>query len=179
VVSPDSSKEDFMQNAVYCLATNETQANEILTHLRNLGFSTSEISVLLRHQGDTRNITLKENAVRAAEKGGIVGGVLGGGVGLNALVIPGLGAFLALGPLLSAFAGAAVGSAVGGLAGGTGALGRLGLPEEIQGHVYDRLEAGDILIAVHSSDPAVRDKAYRVFRSSGADDVYYAGPLAA
>ena len=28
-----------MKNAVYCLATSEEQADAILTHLRNLGFS--------------------------------------------------------------------------------------------------------------------------------------------
>jgi hypothetical protein len=167
-----------MKNTIYCLASSEPQANEILTHLRNLGF-TSEISVLLKNQGTTRDMTLKEDAIRGAEKGGLLGGALGGIAGLSALAIPGIGPFLALGPILSAIGGAAVGSAVGGLAGGTGAISSLGLPSDIEREVHDRLEHGDILIAVHSNDPQLRDRASRVFRSAGSEDIYYSGEHAA
>jgi DNA-binding transcriptional MerR regulator len=66
-----------MKSAVYCLASTEPQANEILTHLRNLGFSTSEISVLLKER-ETRNISVKEDAIRGAKKGALAGGVIGG-----------------------------------------------------------------------------------------------------
>ena len=61
-----------MENAVYCLASTEPQADEILQHLRNLGFSASEISILLKDK-DTRNISVKEDAFRGARKGGIAG----------------------------------------------------------------------------------------------------------
>src|SRR5215212_6600051 len=97
-----------MNDTVFCLATAEPQANEILTHLRNLGFSTSEVSVLL-HQRETKNISMKEDAVRGAEKGGLVGSVLGALAGLTALTIPVLGPLAVAGPLLSALGGAAVG----------------------------------------------------------------------
>jgi hypothetical protein len=160
-----------MENAVYCLALSEPQANEILTHLRNLGFSASEISILLKDK-DTRNISVKEDAVRGAKKGGLAGGILGALAGLTVLTVPALGALVVAGPIVSALGGAAVGGVVGGLAGGSGALTHIGIPEESRSRLEQKLNDGAILIAVHSSDPARRDKALRVFKSSGADEIY-------
>jgi len=160
-----------MENSVYCLASSEPQANEILTHLRNLRFSSSEISVLLKDK-ETKNISVKEDAIRGARKGGIAGGVLGALAGLTALSIPAVGPLLAAGPLLGAFGGAAVGGVVGGLAGGSGALTHIGIPEEHTPRIEEKIHDGAILIAVHSNDPARLDRALRVFKSSGAEDIY-------
>ena len=160
-----------MENTVYCLASSEPQANEILTHLRNLRFSSSEISILLKDK-ETKNISVKEDAIRGARKGGIAGGVLGALVGLTALSIPAVGPLLAAGPLLGAFGGAAVGGVVGGLAGGSGALTHIGIPEELTPRIEEKIHDGAILIAVHSNDPARLDRALRVFKSSGAEDIY-------
>lgn len=159
-----------MENAVYCLASSEPQADEILTHLRNLGFS-SEISILLK-SNDTRNISVKEDAVRGAEKGGLAGGILGALAGLTVLTVPALGPLVVAGPILSALGGAAVGGMVGGLAGGSGALTRIGVPEQDSPRLEQKLQDGSILIAVHSSDPVRLDRAFRVFKSSGADEIY-------
>jgi len=160
-----------MENTVYCLASSEPQANEILTHLRNLRFSSSEISILLKDK-ETKNISVKEDAIRGARKGGIAGGVLGALAGLTALSIPAVGPLLAAGPLLGAFGGAAVGGVVGGLAGGSGALTHIGIPEEHTPRIEEKIHDGAILIAVHSNDPARLDRALRVFKSSGAEDIY-------
>jgi len=167
-----------MENTIYCLATTEPQADEILTHLRNLGFSSSEISILLK-SNDTRNISVKEDAVRGAKAGGIAGGVLGALAGLTILTVPVLGPLAVAGPIISALGGAAAGGVVGGLAGGSGALARIGVPEHQSERLTRRLEEGAILIAVHSSDPVRRDRALRVFKSSGADEIYSAEDLAA
>jgi hypothetical protein len=167
-----------MENAVYCMASTEPQANEILTHLRNLGFSASEISVLLKAK-DTRNISVKEDAIRGAATGGLAGGILGALAGLTALAVPVLGPMLVAGPILSALGGAAVGGVVGGLAGGSGALTHIGIPERDAARLEQRLNDGGILIAVHSTDPARRDRAVRVFKSAGADEIYSRGDLAA
>ena len=116
-----------MKNAVYCLAHSEEQADAILTHLRNLDFRSSEVSVLLQ-DNVTKNISVKEDVVRGAEKGSLVGGALGALAGLTALTIPVVGPILAAGPITAAIGGAAVGGVVGGLAGGSGALTRIGVP---------------------------------------------------
>ena len=55
----------------------------------------------------------------------MVGGGLGWLAGIGALAIPGLGPFIAAGPIMAALAGAGVGGAVGGL---TGALVGMGIP---------------------------------------------------
>jgi hypothetical protein len=160
-----------MKDTVYCLASSEPQANEVLTHLRNLGFSASEISILLKDK-KTKNISVKEDAIRGARKGGIAGGVLGALAGLTALSIPALGPLLVSGPLLAAMGGAAVGGVVGGLAGGSGALTHIGIPEDHTPRLEQKIHDGAILIAVHSDNPVRLDRALRLFKSSGADEVF-------
>jgi hypothetical protein len=168
----------FMENAVYCLASSEPQANEILTHLRNLGFSSSEISILLKEK-DTKNISVKEDAIRGAEKGGIAGGILGALAGLTIVTVPVLGALIVAGPIIAALGGAAVGSMVGGLAGGSGALTHIGIPEADSARIESKLHLGGILIAVQSPDPARRERAFRAFKSNGADEIFGDEDLAA
>jgi hypothetical protein len=167
-----------MKHAVYCLASNEPQANEILTHLRNLRFSASEVSILLKDK-DTKNISVKEDVIRGARKGGIAGGVLGALAGLTAVSIPAVGPILVAGPFVAGLGGAAVGSMVGGLAGGSGALTRVGIPEEHTHRFEQKIQDGAILIAVHSDNPAHLDRALRLFKSSGAEEIYGDRDLAA
>jgi uncharacterized membrane protein len=167
-----------MKNTVYCISSTETQANDILMHLRNLGFSSSEVSVLLKAK-ETKNISMKEDAVREAEKGGLVGGALGALAGLTIFTAPILGPLAIAGPIIAAIGGAAVGGMIGGLAGGTGALVRIGIPENLAPDVERKIENGAILIAVHGSDPARMDRALRVFKASGAEEVYTEEDLAA
>jgi hypothetical protein len=162
-----------MKNAVYCLARSEEQADAILTHLRNLHFTASEVSVLLRDK-ETKNISVKEDVIRGAEKGGLVGGALGA-IAVTAVSLPILGPILVAGPILAAIGGAAVGGVVGGLAGGSGALTRIGIPENASPRLEQMLHDGGILIAVHSNDPARLDTALQVFKSSGADEIYAPG----
>ncbi len=167
-----------MRNTVYCVAFMEPQANDILLHLRNLGFSSSEVSVLLKAK-ETRNISMKEDALREAEKGGVVGGSLGALAGLTIFTAPILGPLAIAGPIIGALGGAAVGGVVGGLAGGTGALTRIGIPEAVAQRLEQKIQDGAILIAVHSEDPVRLDRAVRVFKASGADEVYSEEDLAA
>jgi len=167
-----------MKDTVYCVASTETQANDILMHLRNLRFSSSEVSVLLRAK-DTKNISMKEDAVRDAEKGGLVGGALGALAGLTIYTAPILGPLAFAGPIISAIGGAAVGGMIGGLAGGTGALTRIGIPEDITPRLEQKIKSGAILIAIHADDPAKLDRALRVFKASGAEEVYSREDLAA
>ena len=67
--------------------------------------------------------------------------------GIGALAIPGLGPFIAAGPLLAALSGAAAGAAVGGL---TGALVGMGIPE-YEAKLYEgKLRNGNLLVSVHT-----------------------------
>ena len=101
----------------------ETQADRIVASLQGSGFSTNDISVLLPDRRGTRdfahehNTKAPEGAVAGVAGGSVVGGTLGLLAGIGALAIPGLGPFIAAGPLMAALSGAAVGGAVGGVAG--------------------------------------------------------------
>ena len=57
-----------------------------------------------------------EGATTGAGTGAVVGGALGWLAGIGALAIPGLGPFIAAGPIMAALAGVGVGGAVGGAA---------------------------------------------------------------
>ena len=153
-----------MATGVYCMTPDEHRANAILTGLRNTGFS-SEISVLIGDEADSRDISLKENATRGVKIGTVVGALV-------ALTLPGIGEALIIGPLLAALTGAAAGGAVGGLAGGSGAIGRIGLPEEVSNRINQGVSKGEILIAVHTDDPAKQQAALTIFRNEKVEYVY-------
>jgi hypothetical protein len=100
--------------------------------------------------------------------GGALGGTIGLLAGLGAIVLPGVGALVAAGPVLAALSGAAAGAAVGGIA---GALIGLGIPE-IEARTYEgKLHGGNILIAVHSASREDRAMAVDMMRRAGAHDV--------
>jgi hypothetical protein len=160
-----------MQNTVYCLASTEPQANDIFTHLRSSGFRASDFSVVLK-QKETKNVSMEENAVHSAETEGLVGGALGVLAGFTWFAIPAVGPFVASGWFVAALAGTALGGVVRRTAGGSGAFTLMGIPQNAIPRLHYRLHRGSILIAVHSHDPARRDKALRIFKSARAEDIY-------
>jgi hypothetical protein len=116
-------------------------------------------------------MSLKEDAVRGAKVGSVIGALI-------ALTLPGIGQVLVMGPLLAALTGAAAGGAVGGLAGGSGAVGSVGLPDAVAKRFNQGVSKGEILISVHTDDPAKRAEALGIFKAENAEYVYQE-PLAA
>src|SRR5258706_12780470 len=118
--------------AVFALARDEGQACTIVDNLKAAGFSNNDISVLLPDKAGTRDFAHEkgtkapEGAVTGAGTGGVLGGALGWLAGVGALAIPGLGPFIAAGPIIAALSGAAGGATAGCL---LGAPGRMGIPE--------------------------------------------------
>src|ERR1039458_751461 len=108
-----------MKKSVMCIVQNQTQANSIVGNLQNAGFSSSDISVLFPDRQGSKdfahehNTKAPEGAVAGAGAGGALGGTIGLLAGIGALAIPGLGPFIAAGPLLAALSGAAAGATVG------------------------------------------------------------------
>ena len=78
--------------------------------------------------------------------GGVIGGTLGLLAGVGLLAIPGMGPFIAAGPIMAGLAGLGVGGAVGGV---TGALIGMGIPEFEAKRYEGRLQKGEILLSVH------------------------------
>jgi len=163
-----------MAKAVVCLAKSEPQAEEIVSELKAAGFSNNDISVLFPDKTGTRDFAHEhhtkapEGAATGAGTGGVLGGVLGWLVGAGTLAIPGLGPFIAAGPILAALGGASVGATVGGL---TGALVGMGIPE-YEAKLYEgKLREGNILLSVHTDDGEQRKRAKEIFQNCGAEDV--------
>jgi hypothetical protein len=163
-----------MAKAVFGIANTYAQAEIIVDSLKAAGFSQNDISVLLPDKDGTRdfahekNTKAPEGAATGAGTGGVLGGVLGWLVGIGSLAIPGVGPFVAAGPIMAALGGAAVGTAVGGL---TGALIGLGIPE-YEAKLYEgKLRQGNILISVHSENSKETDRAEAVLKRANAQDI--------
>jgi hypothetical protein len=163
-----------MAQAVFGLAKTEAQAISIVERLKAVGFSPNDISVLFPDKTGTRDFAYEqhtkapEGAAAGAGTGGILGGALGWLVGIGALAIPGLGPFIAAGPIMAALSGAAAGAALGGL---TGALIGLGIPEYEAKRYEGKIKEGNILISVHTDDRDERARAKRILEEAGAEDV--------
>jgi hypothetical protein len=163
-----------MSKAVFCTAKTEPQAERIVNELRSAGFQGDDISALFPDKTGTRDFAhaqktkAPEGAATGAGTGGLLGGGLGWLVGIGALAIPGVGPFIAAGPILAALGGAAVGATVGGLA---GALVGMGIPE-IEAKQYEgKIRDGNILISVHAEDRDERSRAKDIFKRAGAEDI--------
>jgi len=157
-----------MKASVYCTTRTVAQAENIIAGLKSAGFSNNDISALLPDKRGTRDFAHEHNtkAPEGAATGGVAG--LGVGAGIGALAIPGVGPFIAAGPIMAALGGAAVGSAAGGV---IGALVGMGIPE-FEAKRYDtKIREGNILISVHTEDGDQRDVAKEIFKRNDADDI--------
>src|SRR2546421_12025626 len=157
--------------SVFALTQDEGQACRIVDHLRAAGFSNDDISVLLPDKAGTRDFAVEkgtkapEGAITGAGTGGVVGGTLGWLAGIGALAIPGLGPFIAAGPIMAALAGAGVGGTVGGI---VGALVGMGIPEYEAKRYEGRIKSGGILLSVHCDNSEWTKKAKQILEQTGA-----------
>jgi hypothetical protein len=163
-----------MKKAVIAIVETRAQAEAIVERLQAKGFGANEISVLFPDNKGTKafaheqHTKAPEGAAAGAGAGGVIGGTLGVLAGIGALAIPGLGPFIAAGPIMAGLSGIAAGAAVGGF---TGALVGMGIPE-FEAKMYEtKLKAGNILISVHTEDGDDRKRAVDVFKSAGVKDV--------
>jgi hypothetical protein len=166
------------KKSVFCIATSRGQADQIVDQLKNANFSNNDISVLFPDKDTTRdfahekNTKAPEGAVAGAGTGGVIGGALGWIAGIGALAIPGVGPFIAAGPIIAALSGVAIGATVGGIAGG---LIGLGIPE-IEAKRYEgKIKAGNLLISVHTEDSEEITRAKEIFTKAGAQDICVTG----
>jgi hypothetical protein len=163
-----------MAQAVFCLAKTEAQALSIVAELKSVGFSPNDISVLFPDKTGTKDFAHEhhtkapEGAATGVGAGTVLGGALGWLVGIGALAIPGLGPFIAAGPIMAALSGAAAGAALGGV---TGALIGLGIPEYEAKRYEGKIQEGNILISVHTEDRQERTRAKEIFERAGAEDI--------
>jgi len=146
--------------------------------LRLAGFRNTDISVMFPENVGTKDFAHEkgtkapEGATAGAGTGAVVGGAVGWLAGIGALAIPGLGPFIAAGPIVAALAGAGVGGTLGGL---TGALVGMGIPEYEAKRYEGRVKSGGILLSVYSDNSEWTRKAKSILEGTGAEDVSSTG----
>jgi len=164
--------------SVFGIATSEAAAAQIVRRLESAGFPLDDISVMFSDEGRTRdfahekNTKAPEGAATGAGAGLVAGGALGWMAGIGMLAIPGVGPFIAAGPILAALSGAAVGGTVGGVA---GSLVGMGIPE-IEAKQYEgKLTNGNVLLSIHTEDSDEVETAERILNDEGAEDICSSG----
>lgn len=163
-----------MARAVYGIYTNREHALEAVEALRVAGIRPDDISVLLPDNVGTKDIGYEkhtkapEHATAGAAGGGVLGGALGWLLGIGALAIPGVGPFVAAGPIMAALAGLGAGTIIGGL---TGALTGLGVPEYEAKRYEGRIRSGGALLSVHCPEDINVSRAKEMLLHTGAEDI--------
>ncbi len=146
------------------------------------GFRNEDISVLMPENEGTKDFAHKketkapEGATTGATAGAVVGGTLGLLAGIGALAIPGLGPFIAAGPIMGALAGVGSGGVVGGI---VGALIGMGIPEYEAKRYEGMVKEGGILLSVHCDNSDWVGRAKDILERTGAHDISSAGEASA
>ena len=166
------------ERAVLGIYPNYSSVEYAVEVLKEAGFRNSDISVLFPERAGSKDFAhdkgtrVPEGAAAGAGTGALLGGALGWLVGIGTLAIPGLGPFIAAGPLVSVLAGMGVGGAVGGIA---GALIGMGIPERQAKHYEVRVKEGGILLSVHSDNSDWAKRAKGILERTAAQDISTTG----
>ena len=162
------------KNSVFCVATSRNQADRIVDHLKTESFSNKDISVLFPNMNDTQDSAHEKNTkASSAAAGPAVGGVLGWVAGIGPLAIPGVGPFIAAGPLMAVLSGVVLGAIVGTISRGLVALDL----SELEATQYEgKVKEGNILLSVHTDNIGDIARARDIFQQAGAEHICTAGP---
>lgn len=160
--------------AVFGIYHTAEQAERAVDALIAAGYLSTAISVLFPDTRGTHDFAHEkatkapEGTVAGATAGGIVGGTLGVLAGVGALAIPGIGPFIAAGPIMAGLAGLGVGGALGGL---VGALVGMGIPEYEAKRYEGFVKNGGILLSVHCDTGVEVSRAKDLLSGTGATDI--------
>jgi len=166
------------KTAVFGIYQTRLQAEQSVDRLLVSGFSNDDISVLLpdnqssKEFAHEKNTKAPEGTATGVAAGGVVGGTLGLLAGIGMLAIPGVGPFIAAGPIMGALAGLGVGGAVGGL---LGALVGLGIPEYEAKRYEGLIKEGGVLLSVHCDTANEITRAKELLKHTGAQDISSTG----
>ena len=164
--------------SVFGIYRSRAGAEQGVDALLQSGYRNEDISVLLPENSGTKDFAHEkqtkapEGAATGAGTGAAVGGTLGLLAGIGALAIPGLGPFIAAGPIMGALAGIGTGGVVGGL---IGALVGMGIPEYEAKRYEGMVREGGVLLSVHCDNSDWVKRAKEILERTGAHDISSAG----
>jgi hypothetical protein len=159
------------KTAVFGLYQSVARAERAVDELVSAGFSNADVSVLMADNQGSKDFAHEkqtkapEGTTTGVAAGGTIGGTLGLLAGIGALAIPGVGPFIAAGPIMGALAGLGIGGAVGGL----------GIPEYEAKRYEGRVKEGGVLLSVHCDTSEEITSAKDVLVRTGANDIASAG----
>lgn len=160
--------------AVFGIYHTREAAEEAVDALRRAHFRNTDISALFPDNTGTKDFAVEkgtkapEGATTGAASGAVAGGVLGWLAGIGLLAIPGIGPFIAAGPIMAALAGAGALGTVGGI---VGALVGMGIPEYEAKRYEGRVKNGGILLSVHCDDHEWVKRSEEILKQTGAEDI--------
>ncbi len=159
-----------MSHFVFCLARDPVQARTVVDALDAIGITSDRISVLAATQEDTGKLAqgLHAHSAHGSFTGGNIGGSIGWLAGLGSLAIPGIGLFIAAGPILGFLTGIAVGRAVGNLNGAM--IEEMGIPDASLPRYKDGLNAGQVVISAKTTTDDV-ESVLATLRQTGAQEI--------
>lgn len=168
--------------AVFGICRTREEAEYAVDEFRAQRFRNEDISILMPENAGTKDFAHEkhtkapEGATTGAAVGGVVVGTLGLLASIGALAIPGLGPFIAAGPIMGALAGAGAGGAVFGV---IGFLVGLGIPEYEAKRYEGMIREGGILVSVHCDNSDWVKRAKDILERAGAHDIASAGEASA
>ena len=163
---------------MFGIFSTKEQVETAVDEMKREGFRNADVSVLFPYNEGSKDFALEkgtkapEGAAAGATSGAVIGGALGWLAGIGMLAIPGVGPFIAAGPIIAMLSGLGMGAAVGGL---TGALIGMGIPEYVATRYEGRIKGGCILLSVHADDSKWIQKAKKILEATGADDIASTG----
>lgn len=168
--------------SVYGIFPTRLAVEEAVDELKAAGYRNTDISVLFPDNEGTKDFAVEkhtkapEGTATGATTGVIVGGTLGWLAGIGAIAIPGVGPFIAAGPIVAALTGAGAGAIGGGI---LGALIGLGIPEYEAKRYEGRIRKGGILLSVHCDNDQWTKRAKEILVRAGGEDVSSSGEASA
>ncbi|MDQ2997489.1 MAG: hypothetical protein M3R61_10585 [Chloroflexota bacterium] len=153
-------------NTIIGIFDDQTTARRALETLRDGPLPLEDISIIAQNADGTVD-TGGSGDVSAGE-GATVGAVWGGLVGLAALLIPGVGPFIAFGALGAALTGVVTGAVVGGIS--AALIDFSGIPADEAKGYEQQIRDGKALVAVKARDEDSAE-VRRILDEIGADNV--------
>ena len=160
--------------AVFGIYRSRQSVEEAVQALKNADFRNTDISVLFSENVGTKDFAHEkhtkapEGTTAGAGTGAVIGGALGWLTGIGALAIPGVGPFIAAGPIVALLAGVGAGGVLGGVA---GALVGMGIPEYEAKRYEGRIKEGGVLLSVHCDNSEWKKRATDILKQTGAGDI--------
>jgi uncharacterized membrane protein len=148
-----------MMRTIVALYDDFDVAKDVVEDIVEAGFKRESISLMANDVAGEYALNLNRDVEMVGEsdvsgaEGASFGAVVGGLVGLGAMLIPGVGPVIAAGPLVAALVGAGVGVTAGAVTGGiTASLVDLGVDDEYAGYYAEGVRRGGTLVVAHAED---------------------------